>query len=89
MTKKKSKKDETVKDEQNLQHLVSELSKEKEELFAKLQRVSADYANYQKRAPKQIADSVAYEKQAIIKTLLPCLDNLEHTLAGVESAAKI
>ena len=41
-----------------------ELSREKDELFEKLQRISADYANYQKRTPKQIADSVAYEKKS-------------------------
>lgn len=61
------------------------LQKEKDELFAHLQRVSADYANYQKRIPKQISDSIAYEKEAIIKSLLPGLDNFEHALAEGES----
>ena len=32
------------------------LRKEKDELFAQLQRVSADYANYQKSVLKQISD---------------------------------
>ena len=62
------------------------LQKEKDELFAQLQRVSADYTNFQKRAPKQIADTIAYEKEKIIKTLLPALDNLEHTLQNADSA---
>jgi molecular chaperone GrpE (heat shock protein) len=53
------------------------------------QRVSADYANYQKRAPKQIADTIAYEKETIIKTLLPALDNLEHTLQKADSTKDI
>lgn len=65
-------------DEQKLE----DLQKERDDIFAKLQRLSADYANFQKRAPKQIADSVAYEKEKIIKTLLPVLDNFEHTLAN-------
>ena len=65
---------------------IEQLQKEKDELFEKLQRVSADYANYQKRAPKQIADSVTYEKEKIIKTLLPALDNFEHTLQNADSA---
>ena len=51
------------------------LQQEKEQVFDKLQRVSADYANFQKRVSKQIADSIAYEKEAIIKTILPVLDN--------------
>ena len=62
------------------------LQNEKDELFEKLQRVSADYANFQKRTPKQIADSVGYEKEKIIKTLLPALDNFEHTLQNASSA---
>jgi molecular chaperone GrpE len=53
------------------------------------QRVSADYANFQKRAPKQIADTVAYEREKIIKTLLPVLDNFEHTLQKAYSAKDI
>ncbi len=59
---------------------IDNLQKEKDELFEKLQRVSADYANFQKRVPKQIADTICYEKEKIIKTLLPVLDNFEHTL---------
>ena len=59
---------------------IDNLQKEKDELFEKLQRVSADYANFQKRVPKQIADTICYEREKIIKTLLPVLDNFEHTL---------
>ena len=65
------------------------LRKEKDELFAQLQRISADYANYQKRVPKQIADSIGYEKERVIKTLLPILDNFEHTLQNAHSAEDI
>ena len=54
--------------------------KERDELLGRLQRVSADYANFQKRVPKQVSDSVAYEKDKILRSLLPILDNLEHTL---------
>jgi molecular chaperone GrpE len=71
---------------EELRDSVENLRKEKDELFEKLQRVSADYANYQKRAPKQIADNVAYEKEMIIKSLLPALDNFEHTLQNIQSA---
>jgi molecular chaperone GrpE len=56
------------------------LRKEKDDVFGRLQRVSADYANFQKRVPKQIADSVSYEKEVIIKSLLPVLDNFERTV---------
>jgi molecular chaperone GrpE len=77
----------SIKDElQQLRKQTDELQKEKEQLFEKLQRVSADYANFQKRTPKQIADAIAYEKEKIIKTLLPTLDNFEHTLQNAHVA---
>ena len=77
------------KNEEKLRDQITELQKEKDELFAKLQRVSADYANFQKRSPKQIADTVGYEKERIIKTLLPVLDNFEHTLQNADSAENV
>lgn len=68
---------------------IETLREEKDELLGKLQRVSADYANYQKRVPKQIADTIAYEKERVIKKLLPVLDNFEHTLQNAHSAEDI
>ncbi|MCP4263916.1 MAG: nucleotide exchange factor GrpE [Planctomycetes bacterium] len=80
----------TKKDEQGKLHLnLENLQKEKDELFGKLQRVSADYANFQKRVPKQIADSICYEKEKIIKSLLPALDNFEHTLQNAQSVENV
>ncbi len=49
------------------------------------QRVSADYENLQKRTAKQIADTISYEKEQIIKTILPALDNFEHSLQNAGS----
>ena len=85
---KKKDKDDIVKqsDIEELQSTIETLQQEKDELFGKLQRVSADYANYQKRAPKQIADTIAYEKEILIKSLLPALDNLDHTIQNSKSA---
>ena len=68
---------------------IESLQKEQDELFAKLQRVSADYANFQKRVPKQIGDTIGYEKERIIKTLLPVLDNFEHTLQNAHAAEDV
>ena len=92
MGQKKDKKDQKDQDKTtqaevvSLQEQLDAVQSEKDELFDKLQRVSADYANYQKRVPKQISDSVGYEKERIIKGLLPVLDNFEHTL---QNAAKV
>ena len=84
--KPKSEDSQKVKnDPEELRQNLEGLQKEKDELFGKLQRVSADYANFQKRVPKQIADTICYEKEKIIKSLLPALDNFEHTLQNVIS----
>jgi molecular chaperone GrpE len=75
------------KDElQQLRQQIEDLTKEKNEIFERLQRVAADYENLQKRTPKQIADTITYEKEKIIKTLLPALDNFEHTLQNENSS---
>jgi molecular chaperone GrpE len=71
---------------EELEGQLKELTAEKQQIFEQLQRVSADYTNYQKRAPKQIADSVAYEKKAILRSLLPSVDNFEHALSHASAA---
>ena len=88
--KEKPKEPKSKKSElEELRRQIESLQKEKDELFGKLQRVGADYANFQKRVPKQIADTIAYEKEKIIKTLLPALDNFEHTLQNANSAESL
>ena len=76
----------TPQDAQPLQKDIERLQAENKELLDKFQRLGADYANYQKRAPKQIADSVDYEKRQIIKSLLGSMDNFAHALAGAKTA---
>jgi molecular chaperone GrpE len=71
---------------EQLEKQLEELTVEKHDLFEQLQRVSADYANFQKRAPKQIADSVAYEKKAVLRSFLPSIDNFEHALSHASTA---
>lgn len=68
---------------------LTDLQQERDELFEKLQRVSADYINFQKRTARQTSDTVAYEKERIIKTLLPVLDNFEHTLQNAGTAEEV
>jgi len=70
---------------EELQKRLDDLQAEKDNLFAQLQRVSADYANFQKRSAKQIADSITYEKERIIKSLLPTLDDFDHALQNLRS----
>ena len=83
---KEQKQSKLTKELEELRDRIDSLQKEKDELFGKLQRVSADYANFQKRVPKQITDTICYEKERIIKTLLPALDNFESALGGLRNA---
>ncbi|MHC4552472.1 MAG: nucleotide exchange factor GrpE [Planctomycetota bacterium] len=72
---------------EELEKQLETLTAEKQDTFEQLQRISADYANFQKRAPKQVADSVAYEKKAILRSLLPSVDNLGHALSHASTAS--
>lgn len=74
---------------EKLQQELEAVRKEKDEVFARLQRVSADYANFQKRVPKQVNDSVGYERERILKSLLPVLDNFERTLKAEASSQNL
>ncbi|HBG26364.1 MAG: nucleotide exchange factor GrpE [Planctomycetes bacterium GWF2_41_51] len=76
---------ESEEKKENLQEQFEKLQAEKDDVFSRLQRVSAEFANYQKRSVKQISESIAYEKEHILKTLLPVLDNFDHTLVHMES----
>ncbi len=84
MTKDKKDKKEKEPKLTDEQKLIAALEVEKIELTEKLMRIGADYANYQKRMPRQIAESIDYERKSIIRSLLPGLDNMSHALAGVE-----
>jgi len=86
---KQKKKEKSQKEAFSDKNQLEELGKEKQEIFEKLQRVSADYANFQKRIPRQTADAIAYEKEKIIKSLLPALDNFEHILANARTAENV
>jgi len=77
---------EQAKELEKLNEQINQLQKQKDELFQKFQRLSADYANYQKRVPKQIADQLAYEKDVIIRSLLPALDDFDRMLTNADSA---
>ncbi|MFA5423945.1 MAG: nucleotide exchange factor GrpE [Phycisphaerae bacterium] len=90
MTDKRHKEEKKLEKElQELNAQVEKLQVDNQDLLTRLQRISADYANFQKRSVRQISEAVSYEKEKIIKSLLPVMDNFEHTLAHFESAENI
>jgi len=74
---------------EKLRQDLESVQKAKDEVFDRLQRVYADYANFQKRVPKNIADTVAYEKERFIRSFLPVLDNFDRTLREAGSAQNL
>ena len=59
---------------------VEALRAERDDYLSRLQRVSADYMNYQKRVQREIAESRDYANAGMIKDLLPVLDDMERAM---------
>ncbi len=55
---------------------------ERDDLLARLQRLSADYVNYQKRARRDIDQTRQFANDDLIKALLPVIDDMERALAA-------
>ena len=53
------------------------------QLRQRLQRLGADFQNYQKRTQKQIEQAAEMARQDLVRSLLPVLDNFEHTLENL------
>jgi len=58
------------------------LVRERDDLLARLQRVSADYLNYQKRVQRDVAATREFANEDLIRALLGVLDDMERALAA-------
>jgi molecular chaperone GrpE len=58
------------------------------ELFERLQRVSADFANYQKRVARDKAKWSQDAQRSLIRDLLPVLDTLDSAIASFGGEVK-
>ncbi len=56
------------------------LRQERDDLMGRLQRVSADYLNYQKRVLRDIEEARTFANTDLIKDLLGILDDMERAL---------
>ena len=59
---------------------VQGLRAERDDLLGRLQRVSAEFVNYQKRAQRDIAQAREFANEELIKSLLPIVDDMERAL---------
>lgn len=56
------------------------LAAERDDLLDRLQRVSAEFMNFQKRTQREREDQAAFAKGDILKAMLPVLDDMERAL---------
>ncbi|MDB5295947.1 MAG: heat shock protein GrpE [Phycisphaerales bacterium] len=57
------------------------LRAERDDLYNRLARTTADFKNSQKRLQAEFDQRVVYANQSLIKSLLPVIDNFERALA--------
>ena len=60
---------------------VAKLQQERDALFERLARTTADFKNAQKRLEADAEQRAQYANSALIKSLLPVIDNFERALA--------
>ena len=63
----------------------ADLQEERDDLLGRLQRVSADYMNYQKRVQRDIAQAREFANEELIKALLGVLDDMERALEAARA----
>ena len=56
------------------------LERDRNDLLSRLQRLSADYLNYQKRVQRDIESAREFANEQLIKELLPVLDDMDRAL---------
>jgi molecular chaperone GrpE len=69
--------DEAASDEPQPIDPMAALQIERDELYGRLQRVSADYQNYMKRAERELADAIGFARGDQLRSFIPLLDVLE------------
>ncbi|MDO9574563.1 MAG: nucleotide exchange factor GrpE [Candidatus Contubernalis sp.] len=71
--------------EEDLMEQVEKLQNEKNELFARLQRLQADFDNYRKRAMGEQNRCAQYALSEFFKSLIPVIDNFERAMDSEET----
>jgi molecular chaperone GrpE len=62
------------------------LQADRDDLFARLQRTAADYANYQKRVQREMVETRDFANTKLITQLLSVLDDMERAMAAAEES---
>lgn len=65
---------------------IEAITAERDDLLARLQRLSADYVNYQKRIQKDLTQTREYANESLIKALLVILDDMDRAIEAGQAA---
>ncbi|MCK6509385.1 nucleotide exchange factor GrpE [Myxococcota bacterium] len=65
---------------------LKQIAKEKDELYERLLRLSADFDNLRKRSQREREDARKYGHEHLVKELLPMFDNFDLALKSMEEA---
>ena len=77
MTETESQSPEEAAVEEDLDSLVEDLTRERDEYLELAQRARADFENYRKRAAREGEEALVRGKTEIARAVLPALDSLE------------
>jgi molecular chaperone GrpE len=72
--------DDAAEVEQDLDALLADVKRERDEYLELAQRARADFENYRKRAAREAQEAERRGKASVARELLPALDNLERAL---------
>jgi molecular chaperone GrpE len=83
--------DSAVEVEQDLDALLADIKRERDEYLEIAQRARADFENYRKRAAREAQEAERRAKAGLARELVPALDNLERALrsAGIDPETAI
>jgi molecular chaperone GrpE len=79
--------DETQNKRPSAQDELAQLRRERDSLYERLARATADFQNIRKRQEQEADQRVQYANSTLIKSLLPVIDNFERALAVDPSKA--
>jgi molecular chaperone GrpE len=71
----------------SLEAKLETVTKEGQENYDRLLRVSAEFENYKKRSVRELSDVQKFANQSLVKDLLPIIDNLELALKSATESA--
>ena len=75
--------------EQDLNALLEDVRRERDEYLDLAQRAKADFENYRKRTAREAAEAERRGKLGFVRELVPSLDSLERALAAAEQGSEV